>query len=140
MVDLRSILSEHNSKGRPLDMIGHGRERFIKATTSEIPDIFFDEVLVDFKLTRIEICVLMYLYRQVWCRPNLYKKFGIGPIISHSDLSETLKIEIDSLYNAIQNLERFGCLETVRAGQYFVRKFFTEDFDKKYGQTYDNFF
>lgn len=140
MEDIRSILSAHNSKGRPIDSAEHEQEPNLKATTSEIPDLFFDDILVQFKLTRVEICVIMHLYRQVWCRPNLYKKYGIGPIISHADLSESLKIDMDSLYNASQNLERFGFIETVRAGQYFVRKYFTEEFDKIYGQIYDNFF
>ena len=39
---------------------------------------FFDTILVDFKLSRIRYSGVIFLYRQVWCLPNLHRKYGIG--------------------------------------------------------------
>ena len=51
MEDLRSILSSHHpKKDAPFNPDTVGSE--FKATTSEIPDLFFDDILVRFKLTR----------------------------------------------------------------------------------------
>lgn len=137
MEDVRSVLSQfkgkstkdgaQNSGGRP-------------PTQSLIPDLFFDEILLKFKLSRIEIVVLMYLYRQIWAKTNLNKKFGIGPINSFKDMSLNLHLDQKDLIDSIYSLEKHGLIQTVRVGQYFVRKFFTEDFDLKYGQSYDEFF
>lgn len=138
MEDLRSILTSHHSKNSPANATNeYLKERY--ATTSEIPDLFFDEILVDHKLNRIEILLLMYLYRLTWCKPNLHRKYGIAPIISHSELATNLDITIETLHQGIRSLESFKFIETIRAGQYFVRKYFTEENDKLYGQTYDNF-
>lgn len=137
MEDLRSILSSHQIKSKadatkdPVESSG--------ASSSEIPDLFFDEILIRFKLTRVEIVLLMYLYRITWCRPNLHKKFGIAPIVSHAELSAQMDISLEILHQNVRRLESFGFIETIRAGQYFVRKYFTEENDKKYGQSYDNF-
>ena len=40
----------------------------------------------------------------------------------------------------IRALENYGLIETVRSGQYFVRKYFTRELDSEFGQTYDEFF
>lgn len=135
MEDLQSILSSHHPANGSMKPI----KTEIKATMSAIPDLFFDDVLVKFKLTRVEILLLMYLYRITWCKPNMHKKFGITPMINHEDVSANLDISLEIFHQTIRRLEGFGFIETIRSGQYFVRKFFTEDFDKKYGQTYDNF-
>ena len=140
MEDLRTILSSHHSKNgksnsNPINSTGDET----KATTSEIPDLFFDEILLKFKMTRIEILMLMYLYRTTWCRPNLYKKYGIAPMIFHQEIAELLDINMDLLHQTLVKLENFGFIETIRSGQYFVRKYFTEENDRKYGQSYDNF-
>ncbi|MEX0798239.1 MAG: hypothetical protein WD025_02275 [Bacteriovoracaceae bacterium] len=137
MEDLRSILTSHHNKSK-----AHATKDTLEsasASSSEIPDLFFDEILIQYKMTRIEILLLMYLYRITWCRPNLHKKFGIAPIISHSDLAKSLDISIDMLHQNVRRLESFKFIETIRAGQYFVRKYFTEENDQKYDQTYDNF-
>lgn len=138
MEDLRSILSSHHPK-KDAPFNPDTVENNFKATTSEIPDIFFDDVLVRFKLSRVEILLLMYLYRITWCKPNLHRKFGIAPIISHEELSKNLDISSEILYQTLRRLEGYNFIETIRSGQYFVRKFFTEEYDRKYGQTYDNF-
>lgn len=139
MEDLRSILNSHNSRnGKHSDAI-EPTESDLRATTSEIPDLFFDEILIHYKLSRVEILVLMYLYRFTWCKPNLYKKFGIAPMLSHSDLVSSLDITHEIMHQSLRRLEAFGFIETIRSGQYFVRKYFTEENDKKYSQTYDNF-
>ena len=106
-------------------------------TVSEIPDIFFDEILPQFKLTRPEISVLMFLYRQIWCRPNLYRDHGIGPLNSYADISRHLHLQQGEVITALKNLETHQLVLAVRAGQYFVRKFFTEEFDDKYAQHYE---
>lgn len=139
MEDLKSILSSHHSKvGTVPAQAIKPIEGELSATTSEIPDLFFDEILVLIKLTRTEVLTMMYLYRITWCKPNLHRKFGIAPIISHSDLALTLDISSEILHQTIRRIEGFGFIETIRSGQYFVRKYFTEENDRKYGQTYDN--
>ena len=114
-------------------------EKIYSPTSSKIPDLFFDEVLVDYKLTRPEVLVLMYLYRITWCKPNINSMHGIAPIISHKVTSENMELQVDTLLQSLKKLETYGFIETIRSGQYFVRKFFTEENDKKYGQTYDDF-
>jgi len=136
MDDIRSVLSKFkvsNSKGGP-------HQKGVDPSISSIPDIFFDEVLLQYKLSRSEILVLMYLYRQVWSKPNLNSKFGIGPLHSFDRMAQELKLKNDELVSIIHALERHQLIQTVRVGQYFVRKFFTEEFDMKYGQSYDEFF
>lgn len=141
MEDIRSVLSQFNSKKkRDVDVQKSNVGPAATASTSEIPDVFFDVVLQKFKLNRQEITLLMFLYRQVWCRPNLYKSHGIGPLNSYQDLSTNLGISVEELGNYLRALENFGFIETVRSGQYFVRKFFTETLDAQYGQNYDEFF
>jgi uncharacterized protein YlbG (UPF0298 family) len=140
MEDLRSILSSHHSKtGNTTNDAIKTINGEVKATTSEIPDLFFDEILVHIKLTRTEVLMLMYLYRVTWCKPNLHRKFGIAPMISHTELSVNLDVSNEVLHQTLRRLEGFNFIETIRSGQYFVRKYFTEENDRKYGQTYDNF-
>jgi hypothetical protein len=138
MEDLRSILSSHHSKANSA-MAGKTLDGEVQATTSEIPDLFIDEILLDIKLTRTEDLLLMYLYRITWCKPNLHMKYGIAPIVSHTDLAYNLDISTEILHQTIRRLEGFKFIETIRSGQYFVRKYFNEDNDRKDGQTYDNF-
>lgn len=140
MEDIRSVLSQFNSKKkRENDPQKSGVGPNPMASTSEIPDIFFDVILQKFKLNRQEIILMMFLYRQVWSRPNLYKSHGIGPLNSYAELNTHLGISIEELGNYLRVLENFGLIETVRSGQYFVRKFFTETLDAQYGQSYDEF-
>lgn len=138
-MDIKTIISEHHPRFSKKRSESDKSERIKHATTSEIPDIFFDEILLQFKLTRIEILVLMYLYRTVWCRPNLHKKYGISPLLSHSELSLQLKITKEELYQSLRKLEELEFIETIRAGQYFVRKYFTAEYDAQYGHFYDDF-
>ncbi len=140
MEDIRSVLSQFRAKRQLQEVQKSGKGPYGQASTSEIPDIFFDHILLQFKLTRPEIITLMFLYRQVWCRPNLYRAHGIGPLNSYAELSVTLNMSREELVTHIRALETYGFIETVRAGQYFVRKFFTEELDRKYGQDYDEFF
>ncbi len=137
MVDLQSILASHHSR----DFHGEGKndkESTQEVTFSSIPDIFFDEILVNYKLNRVETLLLMFLYRQVWCRPNLHKKYGISPMLSHTQMGTLLNITLDEVYQALRKLESFGFIETIRSGQYFVRRFFTEEFDYRFGHSYED--
>ncbi|MBT3982078.1 MAG: helix-turn-helix transcriptional regulator [Bacteriovoracaceae bacterium] len=139
MVDLHSILAEHHAKDRPGDMDPEREEGKKAPTVSKIPDLFFDDVLVTCKLGRIEILVFMYLYRLVWCRPNLYKAYGFSQVMSHTEIAKSLAVTIDDVYHSLRKLEDLGFIETIRSGQYFVRKYITKDYDQEYGQGYDDF-
>lgn len=139
MVDIHDVLAIHRSRNKSSHSEVVLEKEYINPTTSKIPDIFFDEVVVDFKLNRIEILMLMYLYRRVWCRPNLYKEFGIGQLMAHSEISAQLKISIDEIYHSLRKIEELGFISTIRSGQYFVRRYFTKENDEKFGQTYDDF-
>ena len=140
MEDLQTILSSHHSKtGNTTANAVKAVNNEVKATTSEIPDLFFDEILIQVKLTRTEILLLMYLYRITWCKPNLHRKYGIAPMVIHKEIAENLDVNNEVLHQTLRRLEGFNFIETIRAGQYFVRKYFTEENDRKYGQTYDNF-
>lgn len=143
MEDIRSVLSQFHSKKKreSASSLNHSAPRSGGSPqTSEIPDVFFDNILKRFKLNRQEVTMLMLLYRQVWCKPNLYKDHGIGPLNSYSELASNLGMTVEEVGQYIRSLENYGFIETVRAGQYFVRRFFTEDFDQQYGQTYNDFF
>ena len=138
MVDLHTILSDHQSRRNTPSKIGDDKTR-LNPSVSEIPDIFFDQVLVDFKLSRSEILILMYLYRRVWCRPNLHRIYGLSPLISLKDIEQFLKVPIEEVFNALRKLEEFGFISTIRSGQYFVRKYFTKENDEQFCQSYDDF-
>ncbi|MCR9205147.1 MAG: hypothetical protein NXH75_11245 [Halobacteriovoraceae bacterium] len=139
MVDIHEIIAGHKSRKSPRGSELQNRTDSKQPTTSEIPDIFFDEILVDYKLNRIEILVIMYLYRRVWCRPNLYKEFGISQLMAHTEIAKQLNLSIDEIYHALRKLEELGFIGTIRSGQYFVRKYFTKEHDEKFGQSYDDF-
>lgn len=140
MVDLQSILAEHRSKtkgGSANNKSGDGVLRV--PTASEIPDIFFDKVIVDFKLSRIDILVLMYIYRRVWCFANLHKSHGISQMMSHTEMAKNLGLAIEDIYSALRKLEEYDMIRTIRAGQYFSRRYFSKEMDDLFGQTYDDF-
>jgi hypothetical protein len=141
-LDIRSVLTQFQTKTkRESGEVQKSSTRSSKeASTSEIPDVFFDVVLQQIKLNRYEISLLMLLYRQVWSKPNLYRTHGIGPLNSYAELCATLHLTHEELGTYLRALENYGFIETVRSGQYFVRKFFTEELDSKYGQDYDEFF
>ena len=139
MEDIRSVLSQFKKK-KDSQLQKSQTRPSSSASTSEIPDVFFDVVLLKLKLTRQEISLLMLLYRQVWCRPNLYRSHGIGPLNSYSDLSHKLGMNTEELGTILRNLENYGLIETVRVGQYFIRKYFLEGLDQEFGQNYDEFF
>jgi hypothetical protein len=141
MVDLQSILAEHRSKkmvGSPHNKSGGGGVQ-LKPTSSEIPDIFFDKIIVDFKLSRIEILVLVYIYRRVWCFPNLHRSHGISQMMSHTEMAKNLSLAIEDVYSALRKLEEYDMIRTIRAGQYFSRRFFSKEMDEVFEQTYDDF-
>jgi hypothetical protein len=139
MVDIHSIIADHGSKHPDNTTQTKKRDEKIVASTSKIPDIFFDEIIVSYKLSRIDIIVLMYLYRRVWCKPNLFKVHGISPLLSHQAMADQNFLSIDDIYNAIIRLESLGFLSTIRSGQYFVRRYFTKENDDIFSQSYDDF-
>ncbi len=138
--DLQSILAEHRSKKKvesSSDKGGGGA--LLQPSASEIPDVFFDKVIVDFKLNRIEILVLMYIYRRVWCFPNLHRAHGISQMMSHTEMAKNLGIAIEDVYSALRKLEEYDMIKTIRAGQYFARRFFSKELDEVFDQKYDDF-
>lgn len=139
MVDLRTILQDHHSKGQDQNERLGVEKRPRVAQISEIPDVFFDDILVTYKLSRVEIMVLMYLYRKVWRQANLYKEYGISQLLSHTEMAKCLNSPIESIYQALRKIEELGFMTTIRSGQYFVRKYFTREYDELFGQTYDDF-
>lgn len=137
MVDIQSIIKTHKTK--PDDHGPSESRNVVAPSLSEIPDVFFDSILIHYKLSRTEIIVLMYLYRKVWCRNNLYQKYGISQLLSLTDMVTQLDFKIEEIHNAIRKLENFGFVLTIRIGQYFVRRYFTKDLDDKFNQKYDEF-
>ncbi len=135
MGDIRSVLSMYKRRD---DKLAPEKNAAAEVPTlSEVPDVFIDEVLPHFKLNRHEIALLMYLHRQVWSRPNLYRDHGIGPLNSYQELARLLHLNQDELMQALRALEGMRFIQTIRAGQYFVRKYFTEENDAKFGQRYE---
>jgi hypothetical protein len=140
MVDIHSILADHRSKAKTDDSNQHiGDNHEHGPSSSEIPDIFFDKIIVDFKLSRIEILVLMYIYRRVWCFPNLHRSHGISQMMSHTEMAKNLSVAIEDIYSALRKLEEYDFIRTIRAGQYFSRRYFSKELDISFGQTYDDF-
>jgi len=140
MVDLRSILTEHRSKSKSEDSHdSSGAEHQLTSHSSEIPDVFFDKIIVDYKLNRMEILVLMYIYRRVWSFPNLHRSHGISQMMSHTEMAKNLGIPIEEVYSALRKLEEYDFIRTIRAGQYFSRRYFSKALDEEFGQSYDDF-
>ena len=138
--DLQSILQLHRSKSNVNEIVSSGGEsKDSHPNSSEIPDVFFDKVVIDFKLSRIEILVLMYIYRRVWCYPNLHRDYGISPMMSHTEMAKVLHLPIEDVYSALRRLEEHEFIKTIRAGQYFVRRYFTKANDEELDQSYSDF-
>lgn len=138
MVDLQTILKGHRTKLDREKSSDH-EPKIELPTFAEIPSVFFDRVLVEYKLSRIEVLVLMYLYRRVWCKQNIFKKHGISQLLSHTEMGNSLHLSIDEIHQATRKLEEYGFIEIIRSGQYFVRKYFSREFDEMFEQTYDDF-
>ena len=70
---------------------------------------------------------------------NLHRKYGIGQLNNLKALAEHFGTDFNSLQNSLQKLESIEFISTIRLGQYFVRRFFTPEWDSFYAQTYDDF-
>lgn len=138
VVDLQSILAGHRSK-LAREKSSDQNPKVYSPSFSEIPDIFFDDILVRYKLSRSETLVLMYLYRKVWASNNIFKKHGISQLLSHTEMANFLGLPIEDIHVALRKLEEYAFIEIIRSGQYFVRRYFTKDLDDRFEQTYDNF-
>lgn len=141
MDDLHDILAHHHGRPRSPHNKGGIRPDQSKKlpTSSEIPDLLFDEVLIENRLGRAETLVLLFIYRQVWCRPNLFKTYGYTPVMGYDEMAKKMGLDLDELFSGIRRLEALKLIETIRSGQYFVRKYLTEDRDLEFGQSYDDF-
>jgi DNA-binding transcriptional regulator YhcF (GntR family) len=60
-------------------------------------------------------------------------------MFSYASLATDLGIEMAELNQGLRNLENYGLLDTIRSGQYFIRKYLTKDWDIHFGQKYDDF-
>ncbi len=139
-MDIHSVLAGHKSREKSEDKILPDRfPRKDGLITVEIPEIFFDDILMSHKLGRIDILVLMLLYRKIWCKPNLYRIYGISPMLSLNKMGSELQTAIEGIHTSLRNLESYGLTLTIRSGQYFVRRYFTKEWDQYFSQTYDNF-
>ena len=142
MVDIHSILADHRSKVKSDDgqnAESGGRNFEFGPSSSEIPDVFFDKIIVDYKLSRVEILVLMYIYRRVWCLPNLHRSHGISQMMSHTEMAKNLGLAIEDIYSSLRKLEEYDFIRTIRAGQYFSRRYFSKEMDINFEQKYDDF-
>lgn len=140
VVDIHTVLADHRSKKKQEDRsITNGQNDAPQPSISEIPDLFFDKIIIDFKLSRIEILVLMYIYRRVWCFPNLHRSHGISQMMSHTEMAKNLNLPIEDIYSALRKLEEYDFIRTIRAGQYFSRRFFSKELDEEFAQKYDDF-
>ena len=140
MSEIQRVLESFPPKGLTSDSSQSNKEAELNSPTfSEIPDMFFDNILTEFKLSRLDIQALLYLYRQVWCLPNLYRKYGIGQLNNLKDLADVFGSDFNSLQNSLQKLESYQFISTIRLGQYFVRRFFTPEWDYYFSQNYDDF-
>ena len=142
MLDLYKIFANHRVKHRArkkLTTTTDTKNKSLGPSSSEIPDLFFDQILVEYKLSCIEIMALMYLYRQVWCRPNIYKEYGISQLLSHGDMAIHLNMSVADIHKALEKIEEYGFISSIRSGQYFVRRYFSKKNDHYYAQTYDSF-
>ena len=138
MVDIHTIINDHKSKKTSRGRADVHRE-FSGPIVDTIPELFFDQILILFKLSRIETLVLAYLYRKVWCRHNPHREFGISQLLSHTEMAKSLDLSMDEVHPALRKLEEYGLISTIRSGQYFIRKYFTQENDEKFGQNYDDF-
>ena len=91
------------------------------------------------KLSRLDILALLFLYRKIWCRPNLYRIYGVSPMLSLSKTASALRMAMEDLHASLRHLETYSLLATIRPGQYFVRKYFTKEWDRHFSQDYDEF-
>ena len=114
-------------------------ETIIEQCFLEIPEIFFEEILDEYPLSRNEIRILLFLYRQVWCYPNLYSKYGISNLNNLLEMSKRFDMGYNDLHKVLKRLEEYEFIQTIRSGQYFVRRYFLPEFDELFKQEYDDF-
>jgi hypothetical protein len=143
MTELRKILAKHSVRSSiekaQQEVREYSRDDINSYHFSDIPDVIFDDVVVKSKISRVEMLVYLYFYRHVWCRFNLFRDYGISPVLSLSETSKLLEVTLDELNRAIHKLESLELMETIRLGQYFVRKFGTKSHDEMAGQRYSDF-
>ena len=98
MSEIQRVLDSFPPKGAQSDFTPPEIDKAVKAPSfSEIPDLFFDRILIDYKLNRLDIQALLFLYRQVWCLPNLHKKYGIGQLNDLKELAHFFGSDFNSL-------------------------------------------
>ena len=54
-------------------------------------------------------------------------------------MGKTLGLSLEEVHSSLRKLEEYTFIETVRSGQYFVRKYFFKQYDEEFNQTYDDF-
>ena len=137
-MDIHSVLQNHLVKQTVENSFPEEKKDSL-VSESLIPDVFFDDILSQYKLNRMEIMLMMFLYRKTWCGEQPYQKYGVSPAITHTEMAKIQGLEREDVYRVMRKLEFLALIEPVRNGQYFVRRYFTENLDEKYGQIYKQF-
>ena len=60
-------------------------------------------------------------------------------MMSHTEMAKNMGLAIEDVYSALRKLEEYDMIRTIRAGQYFSRRFFSKEMDAAFEQTYDDF-
>ena len=60
-------------------------------------------------------------------------------MMSHTEMAKNMGLAIEDVYSALRKLEEYDMIRTIRAGQYFSRRFFSKKLDEAFDQTYDDF-
>ena len=60
-------------------------------------------------------------------------------MMSHTEMAKNLGLAIEDVYSSFRKLEEYDMIRTIRAGQYFSRRFFSKELDDQYEQNYDDF-
>ena len=62
-----------------------------------------------------------------------------GCFPSYSILMKECNISRPTLTSSLRKLEEYDFIRTIRAGQYFSRRFFSKELDARFDQKYDDF-
>ena len=140
MTEIRRVLEKFPSKKELTSSSNENvsNELNNECTFIDIPEVFFTDVMERIALNRNELRVILYLYRQIYCYPNLYEKYGISQLNDLLELSKYFKLNYNELHKILKSLESYELIQTIRSGQYFIRRYFFTEYDEFFGQVYDD--
>ena len=140
MTEIRRVLEKFPSKKELTSSSNENLSSDLsnECTFIDIPEVFFTDVIERIALNRNELRVILYLYRQIYCYPNLYEKYGISQLNDLLELSKYFKLSYNELHKVLKSLESYELIQTIRSGQYFIRRYFLAEYDEFFGQVYDD--